>query len=174
MFQRVRCAVCWISKGKYALCYQYSRSSEFTPAMDRTFTELSSRKLLGASQLVSLVEHVCGFINKCLPIKNFPFKFETPKIQPSIKSPDNGKRSLPNIHIGVFPGQLLDGKIGAWRELLNVLRAYKRDGMIFYMGTLCASHRCGILTEHDEPFDLHLKWSKEEIVTPKTTTIDQL
>lgn len=39
--------------------HQYSKSSEFTPAMDNTFTELSSRKLFGASQLVSVVEHVC-------------------------------------------------------------------------------------------------------------------
>lgn len=37
---------------------QYSKSSELTPAIDNTFTELSSRKLFGASQLVSEVEQV--------------------------------------------------------------------------------------------------------------------
>lgn len=56
-----------------------------------------------------------------------------PKMLLKIYSPGNGMHLLPNIHNVVFLGQLADGKIVAWQQLLSVLHAHKPDDMISYM-----------------------------------------
>lgn len=78
--------------------------------MDKTFTELSSRKLFGASQLVSVVEHVCEIwrdqTGECVRNENLK--------KNGIYEPDNGKHLLPNIHIGEPLDRLADGNSATW------------------------------------------------------------